>query len=380
MEDDSVTDVCTSSDLHMNVTVEAMHHYIYYPTERIIFSIIMPFIIVFGLMSNIFLLFVIFKMECMRTITNVYLGNLAVADIIFLCTGPLINFVAMQKSPVKADRTSIIGSSFGCAMIRSPNWITYHVSILLITAVTLEKYWAICKPMYYRGINNVLRTFKIVVGIWLSCMVVGFTVSGILSSHFQKFCMNWPHHDEYQDLPTEVAFCNSIFDTRVAVTMFGVISTLTVLIFVIAMVVNIFLYSLIILQLKEKIDAENKQRSDPTDANVNIKRTKRKQQMVRMLLINAIVHFVLLVPSQLLIFLVTVHLGDLLSKEVRNKLNFASEVMVALNSSINPIVYMLLNSQYRRSFYNAANCCKKEGTGYMTVRRPRSTKSTAVDD
>lgn len=365
----------------MNISEAGMSDFLYDGTEKFVLSVMVPIVIACGLTSNLFLLFVIFKMECMRTITNVYLGSLAVADIIYLCTGPLINSVALLRSPVKGDRLSMVGSSVGCALIRSPNWVTYHVSILLITAVTLEKYWAICKPMYYRGINNVLRTFKIVVGIWLSCILVGFTVSGIFWSHFQTSCILWPENDEYQHLPSQVAFCGPMVAMdSISKLMYDAISTFTVVIFVVAVLINIFLYTLIILQIHEKISAENKQRSDPTDANVNIKRTKRKQQIIHMLLINAIVHFILLVPSQLILFLMAAHFRESISLEVRIKLNLASEVMVTINSSINPIIYMLLNSQYRRSFYNAAYCCKQEDMGYSTVRRPRSTKSTAMEE
>ncbi|KAJ8042877.1 Neuropeptides capa receptor [Holothuria leucospilota] len=317
----------------------------------------------------------------MRTITNIYLGSLAVADLIYLSIGPLINFIAMQKSPVKGDRSSIIGSSFGCAMIRIPNWVAYYVSILLITAVTLEKYWAICKPMYYRGINNVLRTFKIVVGIWLSCILTGSLFGGIFWSKYQPACLDWPDEEDFKDLPTMVAFCRPLVaGGNIAIIAFRIMSAITFGIFVITLILNIFLYTLIIHQINEKITMENKQRSDPTDANVNLKRTRRKQQMVHMLLVNATVHFILLVPSQLINFLLATHLKNLISDEVRLKINWSAEVMMALNSSINPIIYILLNSQYRRSFYSAIMCYRRAQTEYMTARRPRSTKSTAVDD
>ena len=63
---------------------------IYYqtsPGETVLFATVFPVVTTIGLLINFSFFFVIYRVKEMQTVTNIHLGNLAVADVALLVMG-----------------------------------------------------------------------------------------------------------------------------------------------------------------------------------------------------------------------------------------------------------------------------------------------------
>ncbi|KAI8786632.1 Pyrokinin-1 receptor, partial [Biomphalaria glabrata] len=79
----------------------------------------------------------------MRTVTNYYLFNLSISDLLLLLMGlPMEIYLTWSQYPFP----------FGEAFCRFRFWaseVSSNVSVLTITAFTVERYMAICHPIRF---------------------------------------------------------------------------------------------------------------------------------------------------------------------------------------------------------------------------------------
>ena len=90
-------------------------------------------------------------MDYMRTLTNFYLGNLAVADLSFIAVTAVRYFWSYTRSPVQAEvpyRSTFI------------TYLCVFSCLSFFTLVTVERYFAICKQFSKNSGKN--RSIKLV--------------------------------------------------------------------------------------------------------------------------------------------------------------------------------------------------------------------------
>ena len=118
----------------------------YTPHEWIVQYVIFPICLVFGVTSNLMFLYVITMVPKMRTVTNFYLGNLAVADIMYLVAACVQSNMQYSTSSVRFT-THSSNVVLGCVLPYSVTILCYFTSISLVTLVTIERYLATCHPI-----------------------------------------------------------------------------------------------------------------------------------------------------------------------------------------------------------------------------------------
>ncbi|XP_038068786.1 thyrotropin-releasing hormone receptor-like [Patiria miniata] len=118
-------------------------------------------VVAIGLLANFAFLLVVARCESMRNVTNVYLANLAIADIIVLivCAIPLVS----DTSPFS---TKISGCVF-LVFATTP----YYSSMSIVSLVAWGRFCAICKPIKHRATSSVKQSMRLVAAAWLSSLV-----------------------------------------------------------------------------------------------------------------------------------------------------------------------------------------------------------------
>ena len=118
----------------------------YWPMDiRIIMTLIFSLLSIIGILGNILVVLVVFKVPGMRTPTNCYLVSLAVSDcLFFLATSPT------ELSYLHVTSTTYIFGSFGCALFTYVPYLSINTSSLSITAFTIERFIWICYPLRAR--------------------------------------------------------------------------------------------------------------------------------------------------------------------------------------------------------------------------------------
>ena len=116
---------------------------LYSQTAKVYIGFFLPFLLCVGVIGNLIFLHVIRSMPYMRTATNWILANLAVADLIFLCFGIGDKLWMYHHSPFINDRFSF--GEFGCPIIFAFIDASYFAAICMVTLVSVERYYAVCR-------------------------------------------------------------------------------------------------------------------------------------------------------------------------------------------------------------------------------------------
>ena len=143
-------------------------------------TVVYIFLFITGLFGNLCTCVVIAKNKYMRTITNMYLFNLAVADVLVLLLGlPFEIYHFWSAYPW------IFGETF-CYVRSMAAETTTCASVLTITAFTIERYVAFRHPTKSVSIASLSRVGKVIAYIWLFSILLAIppTVKfGIVYKH-----------------------------------------------------------------------------------------------------------------------------------------------------------------------------------------------------
>ncbi|XP_071524971.1 cholecystokinin receptor type A-like isoform X3 [Panulirus ornatus] len=96
----------------------------------------------------------------MRTITNVFLLNLAFSDL-------LLGVFCMPFTLVGSLLRDFIFGHVMCRLIPYFQAVSVSVSVWTLVAISLERYYAICQPLRSRGWQTLSHAYKIISLVWL---------------------------------------------------------------------------------------------------------------------------------------------------------------------------------------------------------------------
>ncbi|XP_074907225.1 urotensin-2 receptor-like [Buteo buteo] len=94
---------------------------------------------------------------------GVYVINLALADLLYLSTIPFVVCTYFAHDWFFGD--------VGCRLLLSLDLLTMHASIFLLTAMSLERYWAVARPLRARRATNACRKLASAV-LWLLSLLL----------------------------------------------------------------------------------------------------------------------------------------------------------------------------------------------------------------
>ena len=150
----------------INVTSpEAVPAYLYTNKDRVLTTIVYPIILTIGIIANVAFIAVMLRIPRMKTIVNLYLFNLAIADVSFLTFAVASKLRRILSSPVDGDYY-VIGRS-GCMTSYTFVNASYFVSLFLMTLITVEIYNAICKPILHLLNRCRERAIRLILIGWL---------------------------------------------------------------------------------------------------------------------------------------------------------------------------------------------------------------------
>lgn len=100
---------------------------------------------------------------CSAGSLGVYMINLALADLLYLSTIPFVVCTYFAHDWFFGD--------VGCRLLLSLDLLTMQASIFLLTAMSLERYWAVAKPLWARRASNAYRKLASAV-LWLLSLLL----------------------------------------------------------------------------------------------------------------------------------------------------------------------------------------------------------------
>lgn len=325
-----------------NVTSEADALSLQYTlTECIIIKWLLPCVLLLGLLGNCAFLLVFLRVQWMRTVTNAYLANIAVADIVFLIIGVGEKGFRYATSPIAGDQT-ILRSSGGCVFLYLILDITYFASMFLVTFVSYERYLAVCDPLQYRVVtlHFKYRTLRNLLTAWmLGLAFAAATIPG--RNVYVSICVTWPTDDinKYRAFPTKMGLCTAMSEKAT-----HIVNGIQTLPFFVTLIINTVLYTTIIRRLNPKNSSARK--CAPSRNNV-------RNQVAVMLVITGVVFFVCLAPFEILsmLYMIAGFVPAFTLGHIRMPaLVQFSRVLMYINSAINAVIYNMASCRYRKAF------------------------------
>ncbi|XP_061391979.1 gastrin/cholecystokinin type B receptor-like, partial [Musca vetustissima] len=148
-------------------------------------------ILLFAIVGNLLVIVILAQNRRMRTITNVFLLNLAISDI-------LLGVLCMPVTLVGTLLRHFIFGEFFCKLIQFSQAASVAVSSWTLVAISCERYYAICHPLRSRRWQTRSHAYKIIACIWFGsmlCMTPIAIFSQLMPTSrqgYRKCRENWP--------------------------------------------------------------------------------------------------------------------------------------------------------------------------------------------
>ncbi|XP_006822123.1 allatostatin-A receptor-like [Saccoglossus kowalevskii] len=298
---------------------------------KIIFAVV-------GIVDNFLICLIFIRVRKIRTVTNYFIVNLAVAD--------LIGSLLLMPFPFPTNIGPGLFSEAYCQVIWSNLlfWITIKASIFNLVAVTIERYYAIVYP-----ISHQIRFTKKKVKIAIACVWCAAFLSNIFIIY----------HVHYWDGRCVTGWLDTGKNSRAAIAVFLFLLTFFIPVFII-----IVAYSRIVASLKKQSQSLNGQMTGVRRGNCSQSILHARENVVKMLMLVVVVFIVCWAPDQC--FYLAYNLG-LSSNYVSSTLGEFLVLLAYCNSCINPIIYALKNKQFQRGFHVVFSTKKRVSPGNTSM-------------
>lgn len=280
-----------------------------------------------GLFGNALVIYVILRSSNMKTVTNMYIVNLAISDFIFLISMPLLMTTTWLRFWLFGDVM--------CKIYNILYSINLFTGIFTLTALSADRYLAVCHAIASQRYRTPLNSLLAILAIWLISVLVMLPIilysNTIPSFRFkgkQTCTIEWPKD---QIVPADKAYTWYTFMLGFAVPV---------------SLISIF-YILVIIKI-QTLGPANKQQSS--------ERRKKSKKVTKMVLTVISVYVICWLPY----WVFQVHLT---LKQGPEKLPYwkivvfnIMTVLTFTNSMLNPILYAFLSEHFRKGFREAFKC------------------------
>ncbi|KAJ0009160.1 hypothetical protein NQD34_016575 [Periophthalmus magnuspinnatus] len=314
----------------------------------VLFPPVYGLIFILGLLANIYVLFVI---RCLREAKamgeiRIYMTNLTIADLLFVSALPFwVDYYSRHGDWIYSD--------FMCRLTGSLFFINTYSSILFLGAISVNRYWAVARPLDAVSSDRRCRGIVICVLIWLA--IVGMSIPYLLSpgtnmdSNGKTRCF-----EGYQDQTDSQK-------KTVAATHFGIIGMFFVM-FVLVIVCNLLIMQNLLTQNPPQSQIRSatilSRKSTRTLSNVKRARgVKRRATQMLLAVVGVFIlcflpHHVVQGPWVLAVLQIQDGWGHVdwsgNTLQILNDTHQVTLILMGLNCILDPVVYYFATRKFRR--------------------------------
>ena len=289
-------------------------------------------ILVVSLVGNSLIVLIVYKTPTLRKPINMLIANMAMSDLLY----PIFLF------PVRLTERYIgswfIGGTLGQALCKIHVFladISMLVSIQSLFLITVDRFGAVVVPLRSPLIRRKVCPY-LIVGTWI-------LAAAFFSPYLFAFKLVEYPEEMWCELQWEEAF-----GEKSSLAIYG--PAVVNVCFCIPLVLLVILYSIILIKLK--------QQAHPGEQSTNIEkqRTRRDKKVLKMAIAIVLVFFICFIP-----FVIGVAIY-FYAPDFRSSCIFQVYYIVSLftgyaNCAINPIICLILSSNYRHALKRLVSCC-----------------------
>ncbi|KAG6441511.1 hypothetical protein O3G_MSEX001867 [Manduca sexta] len=138
-------------------------HWLQFPPPRAVlqYSLAITYVVLvtIGCFGNFFVMFMYHRCRTLRTPGNILVANLALSDFMMLAKTPIFIFNSFNLGPA-------LGKP-GCVIYGFIGGLTGTTSIATLSAIAMDRYWAVVRPLEPLRALTVIRARLLAVGSWI---------------------------------------------------------------------------------------------------------------------------------------------------------------------------------------------------------------------
>ncbi|KAH0945928.1 hypothetical protein HN011_007565 [Eciton burchellii] len=309
-------------------------------------------VFVVGLFGNALVCMAVYRNHSMRTVTNYFIVNLAVADLLVLliCLPPSVLWDVTQ--------TWFLGLKL-CKAVPYLQTVSVSVSVLTLTFISIDRWYAICFPLKFKSTTGRAKTAIIV--IWLIALL--FDIPDLLVLH------TVPPNSRVQT----ILFTQCVWSwSQESQTTFTIIK----LIFLYTgplLFMSVAYWQIVRVLWRSDIPGHNlstricHSTEIPISGGGNPEGQLRSRRKAAKMLVAVVLTFaVCFFPVHLLSILRSIM--ALPSNQWTIAVSLIAHWLCYFNSAVNPVIYNFMSGKFRKEFkrtfrcsHNGGNCVHKRG-------------------
>lgn len=328
----------TESSLPKTSTVKPEYVVMFYTN-----SIACGIFTVFGLLGN-FLAFLVLHQDKPMTTTSIILRGLAVSDSLFLISSALYKPMLGIYFYTKSLKWYVFDVYIYIIPYLKPVMFTFqHTSIWLVVIVAVDRYFAVCKPMKMLSFTHAnMRARLIVIGTFLFCAL--FNLPRYFEWKTVEVTYTSNGTNKTRDIPQKTAL-SSNEDYWIAYNLVS----LFIIMYVIPMITVAVINSKLICTLR----AASRTRLALTGQ-------ARDESNVTFVLVVVVLVFIACQTPDLILQVIyfAKHLLKMEELDI-GVFDKVTELLLAVNASINFIVYCVCGTKFRKTMMEMFHCKKR---------------------
>lgn len=306
-------------------------------------------VFVIGIIGNILVCVAVYRNHTMRTVTNYFIVNLAVADflVIIFCLPPTVVW--------DVTMTWFFGIAM-CKTVLFLQSISVTVSVLTLTFISLDRWYAICFPLKFKSTTGRAQTAIGIIWLFSSASAIPEMIYSTTKQPYEKLGIKTIYFTQCE--PDWSKETDTIF---------------TFVKMILSYVLPLLLMSIAYIQIikvlwksgsasHQVLDISGSRHVNSFQMNMNAStegqlksRRKAAKMLVAVVVMFAICYFPVHTLSVLRLIV------DLKNTEGNRAVSLISHWMCYANSAINPIIYNFMSGKFRKEFQSSfAKCSNRE--------------------
>ncbi|XP_058065774.1 uncharacterized protein LOC131215402 [Anopheles bellator] len=322
--------------------------YIYPSTGEWILIASHTVVFIMGLVGNALVCIAVYTNHTMRTVTNIFIVNLAVADffVILFCLPPTVVWDVTE--------TWFMGKAM-CKVVIYFQTVSVTVSVLTLTFISIDRWYAICFPLRYKPRPE--RAWRSIALIWLIGFLSDLPEFLVLTTRRKKLRFDIKLFTQC------VATWDNETEKTFYIVKFVLLYTLPLLFMTVA-----YFQIVRVLWRSDTIPGHRESRNQPcgmhsTRTTLNcvgntstMGQLRARRKAAKMLVAVVIMFAGCYFPVHMLnVARYTVDIGQ---SDIVAVLSLFSHWLCYANSAVNPVIYNFMSGKFRREFKNVLEKCR----------------------